>query len=142
MKVFVYGTLKRGYHNWHRILKDHAELLGGAETLDRFEMVDWGCPSIYPLSEDGHRVRGEVYEVDVPTLCRLDQLEGEGYSYLRRLVLVTQDSSIDRVELCMTYFGNEQYGRRHGKLVEPVDGVLTWDPDLRRMIPEYRQEVA
>jgi gamma-glutamylcyclotransferase (GGCT)/AIG2-like uncharacterized protein YtfP len=86
MKLFVYGTLKRGHHN-HRLLEkaqyiSHAELWG-------YQMYSLGgFPGIKP--SDGH-VHGEVYEVE--DLTRLDRLEGydeerDDGMYLRREVII------------------------------------------------------
>lgn len=119
MKVFVYGTLKKGYGNWDRYLRQ-SELVGRAATVGKFDMTNVGFPYIYP-TQSGHRVAGEVFEIDQPTLANLDRLEGEGHHYDRTLQLVElEDGS---TELCMTYVAK---GRRRGTKIEPENGTLTW----------------
>ena len=68
MKIFVYGTLKRGFHN-HFLLKD-AKFLGVAVTEYEYRMIDLGSfPALIPAQEgEGFSIYGEVYEVDDATL--------------------------------------------------------------------------
>lgn len=75
MKVFVYGTLKKGYHN-HRLLKE-AEYLGEAE-LKGYKIYDlpYGYPCIMKSEKNEVSVKGEVYLINDYILDRLDLLEG------------------------------------------------------------------
>lgn len=73
--VAVYGTLRQGHGN-HRILAEgNAELKGAFRTNNNeWRMVSLGgFPACVP--GDGN-ISVEVYEVDSPTLERLDCLEG------------------------------------------------------------------
>jgi gamma-glutamylaminecyclotransferase len=85
-RVFVYGTLKRGFSN-HDLLKG-CEFVGRATTMSTYKMIEIGFPVIMPDPE-GKPVAGEVYAVDDETLARLDQLEREGRAYDRKLIDVT-----------------------------------------------------
>ncbi len=82
-RVFVYGTLKRGYGN-HRLLE-----LGRARFLgrDKIEgaMHNYGSFPAVTLGQPG-TVHGEVYEVSAATLERLDRLEGTPSFYQRTRV--------------------------------------------------------
>lgn len=80
-KVFVYGTLKRGHGN-HRLLKD-SKFLGEASI--KSDMYSLGA---FPaISGKGEReAYGEVFEVDEPTMERLDRLEGYPHFYNRKVV--------------------------------------------------------
>lgn len=85
-KVFVYGTLMKGY-------KYHMDYLAQSEFLGKGEITGfalYAVTSSYPgiLPECGERVKGEVYEVDQETLKRIDDLEDEGSLYLRKQVEV------------------------------------------------------
>ncbi|AXI99987.1 putative conserved protein YtfP, gamma-glutamylcyclotransferase (GGCT)/AIG2-like family [Cyclonatronum proteinivorum] len=72
--VFVYGTLKKGYHNHH--LLDGADFVGVSEVMG-YELWDLGpYPGIRPAAEAGSAVQVEIYAVDVLTLSLLDGLEG------------------------------------------------------------------
>lgn len=71
MKVFVYGSLKKGKHN-HRLL-ENANLIGRGIVKGECYSLPYGFPALI----DGDRdVIGEVYDVTYDELYRLDRLEG------------------------------------------------------------------
>jgi gamma-glutamylcyclotransferase (GGCT)/AIG2-like uncharacterized protein YtfP len=77
MKVFVYGTLLRGFGNHEYCLKDSTFVK--EDSLPKFEMRTHGSyPGIRPLvwNRATSKVHGEIYEVNEQTLERLDHLEG------------------------------------------------------------------
>ena len=74
-RIFVYGTLKRGFAN-HALLHN-ATFLGEARTRTAYPMVVHGTGFsvvIIPEPGIGHRVVGEVWEVDDAQLAQLDKL--------------------------------------------------------------------
>ncbi len=76
-RVFVYGTLKKGYHNHHHLKNckfEEAEALGF--TLHASAYLP------YVIQGEGI-VYGELYEVDDEILRRLDYLEGHPKFYKR-----------------------------------------------------------
>lgn len=87
-KVFVYGTLKRGYHN-HRLL-EKALYLGKARTTAKWAMIGKSLPFPYLLerNDNGYYVEGEVYEVSDSELWALDRLEGVPTHYRKENVYV------------------------------------------------------
>jgi gamma-glutamylaminecyclotransferase len=82
-RIFVYGTLKRGYPN--SPLLEGSEFSGEAVTVPTYKMAETSFPVIMP-DPGGKPVAGEIYTVDDATLARLDQLEREGRSYDRVLI--------------------------------------------------------
>jgi gamma-glutamylaminecyclotransferase len=80
VKLFVYGTLRRGQPG-HALLRG-APLLGSARTAAAFTLIDMGE---YPaLLEGGHSaIIGELYEVDAALLVELDVYEDVPDLYLR-----------------------------------------------------------
>src|SRR6185369_16266286 len=80
LKVFVYGTLKKGFGN-HGVL-------GKSKFIKKSTMFGvllnlGGYPGFLP-KQTGMGVHGEVYEVpDLETLNALDLLEGHPYHYVR-----------------------------------------------------------
>ena len=82
-RVFVYGTLKRGYGN-HRILEGGRARFVGTERISG-AMHDYGAFPAVTLAAAG-TVHGEVYEVTPETLRRLDVLEGTPTFYQRTRV--------------------------------------------------------
>jgi len=73
MKVFVYGTLKRGFCR-HAALHQQT-LLGTAVTEPHYQMVNVGTYPGLISAEPGVPVEGEVWEVDPTCLARLDEIE-------------------------------------------------------------------
>ena len=74
MKIFVYGTLKRGLSN-HEFIRQQ-QFLSEAKTEPLYRMFDLvGYPGLTRSEEGGYSVEGEVWEVDAPGLRLLDALE-------------------------------------------------------------------
>ena len=81
--VFVYGSLKIGFHN--DMLLSSAEYLGDSITMDKYLMESYGRVPI--LHKDAHHhICGEIYAVNDDELERLDILEGNGTHYKRELI--------------------------------------------------------
>jgi gamma-glutamylaminecyclotransferase len=89
MKVFVYGSLKRGEGN-HAVLGS-ARFVREATTEPRFTVV---AQETYPAMIEGGTtaVHGEVFEIDEPMLAALDAFEGHP-DYYRRITLALDDGS-------------------------------------------------
>jgi gamma-glutamylcyclotransferase (GGCT)/AIG2-like uncharacterized protein YtfP len=115
--VFVYGSLMRGFHNYRLLVRGNAHYLGRAETRPEYSLIDLGP---FPgLIESGTtRVRGEVYDVDGPTLAHLDRLEGHPKFYQRKHVALARRPHQLRLpeaasRVVWAYFlPNEEYGHR------------------------------
>jgi gamma-glutamylcyclotransferase (GGCT)/AIG2-like uncharacterized protein YtfP len=78
MKLFVYGTLKKGFCNHHVL--GNAKFIGAYTTQPRYTMYDMGA---YPaIRLDGKTsIVGEVYEIN--DLELVDSLEGYPVLYDR-----------------------------------------------------------
>ena len=83
MRLFVYGTLKRGFRNAF-YLKD-ADYLGDFTTCTDYSMYDFGG---YPAvsQESGSAIAGEVYELSPENLAATDRLEWYPDLYQRVLI--------------------------------------------------------
>lgn len=104
--VFVYGSLKKGFHN--NYLLGRSRLVGEA-TLPRVKMLRlWGFPG---LVEGKGGVEGEVFEVDSYTLFTLDRLEGVGYGYYSREQREVDLKGTDKKLTCEVYFYQRATGR-------------------------------
>jgi gamma-glutamylcyclotransferase (GGCT)/AIG2-like uncharacterized protein YtfP len=83
IRVFVYGTLKRGQRN-HRVLAGQ-RFLGEATTAPRYRLYDRGpYPCLVEDRANGVPVQGEVWVVDAETLGRLDAYEEVPKLYTRK----------------------------------------------------------
>jgi gamma-glutamylcyclotransferase (GGCT)/AIG2-like uncharacterized protein YtfP len=87
-RVFVYGTLMKGFPLHHRLRNG---MYLGQATLEGYEMYavgGGGYPAIVPGTGTVH---GELYEVDEGTLYSLDLVEGEGYLFRKEWVEVVKE---------------------------------------------------
>ena len=105
-RVFVYGTLKRGFPN--HALMHNATFFGEARTVLTYPMVVHGSGFsvvIMPEPGTGHRILGEVWEVDDAQLAELDKLESTHLptGYIREPIDVALEPS-GSVETVFVYF--------------------------------------
>lgn len=108
--VFVYGTLKEGFPNFH---VNHGRRIGGdfvTTTPHRLLVIgEAGLPWLLP--QDGHAqarpVTGQLYAVDDAGLARMDVLEqiDEAGWYLRRRIAVQPAEGGAALE-AWVYFGD------------------------------------
>jgi len=95
MKLFCYGSLKRGKHN-HDCLRG-AEFLGTAYIGKGYNMYVTMLPYLV-RERGGQGVLGELYEVNEETLRLCDYLEGHPIFYTRETVWVTDADSGQEIE--------------------------------------------
>lgn len=115
--IFVYGTLKRGYHNHY--LMQGASFLGTGHTIEKYAMYKHVVPYVIkgrPVT----RVHGEIYAIQKSILETLDLFEGNPVWNFRELVEVILDADGAQVSAWM-YFNDTPVGT----LVE--SGVYTMD---------------
>ena len=98
LKVFVYGTLKRGGSNHDVMVRAGGTFLCEAKTAELRKLIVTYLPYLCDgHAPDGFQVEGEIFEIpDARGLDKIDTLEGNGYFYLRRLDdFIELDSSIE-----------------------------------------------
>ncbi len=105
--VFVYGTLKRGFHN-HHYLAD-AMFIDSAQTVRPYAMYVAGIPYV-ARHEPVSRIHGELFAVDEQTLHVLDQLESHPDWYCREQVEVLCNADNSPV-IAWLYFNPDSSGR-------------------------------
>lgn len=88
-KVFVYGSLKEGFHNAKRL--GDSEFVGRGVTVDSaFEMIDLDYyPGVVRTADEPVAIHGEVYSVTDDVLADLDYLEQHPGYYRREPVEIT-----------------------------------------------------
>ena len=75
-KIFVYGTLKKGFYN-NKYLTT-SKYVASARTLRKYALCVGGPfkgPYMYKNTK-GYKIPGEIYKVSAKTLKKLDKLEG------------------------------------------------------------------
>ncbi len=83
IKVFVYGSLKKGYSN-HQLLVN-SKFISNAETLPNYSLISLGSfPGV--IIGGGTMIQGEMYEVTQEEFSRLDRLEGHPSFYKREII--------------------------------------------------------
>lgn len=99
-RVFVYGTLKRGFPNFDTGMRT-ALYKGRCRTRERFPLVvagPWHTPCLIDEPGSGFRVFGELYDVTEACLEGLDRIEhiGQPNGYHRREIAVSVNDSEDQ----------------------------------------------
>jgi gamma-glutamylaminecyclotransferase len=111
-RVFVYGTLRRGFEN-HFFLRN-ARFLGAGRTKECYALYADGLPYVIK-DEPRSRICGELYDVDGKTLEAMDHLEGHPLHYRRTSVDVLDGDG--RTFRAWVYF----YPERRGTLIQSGD---------------------
>lgn len=86
IRVFVYGTLKQGFHNWSRLLTS-AKQMGMA--LVEGTMFHCGYYPAVSLEEKLMRIQGEIYDISQSEFQSLDTLEGYPHHYNREQIEIS-----------------------------------------------------
>ena len=107
-RVFVYGTLKQGFRNYH--VNRGTRLPGDFVTVLAFPLLvigEFGLPWLVHEPGRGQPIRGQVFEVDDAGLAALDVLErvAEPGWYTRRPLAVAPVDAGTSVD-AMAYFGD------------------------------------
>jgi gamma-glutamylaminecyclotransferase len=101
IRVFVYGTLKRGGSNHRHLAGQHFVAAARTAPIYRLYLLD-GYPGLVEAPNQGVSVDGEIWAVDPACLARLDELEGTTENlYARRPVTLLPPHDALAVE---TYF--------------------------------------
>ena len=135
-KLFIYGTLKRGYPNHNGYLKDE-KYLGEFQTTECYPLLianKWFAAVMLLEPGVGERVRGELYLVNDCKLSDLDQLEHTHHSKgYRRVEIEIQNIDSQELVCAFTYMKE----RLHVKDVS--SGYLSEYMD-RRYIPMHKRK--
>ena len=104
-KVFVYGTLRKGYHN-HHYLDGESDFIGKAKSVEKYSMTaeerymrgyrKRAIPFVSKKPEI--EITGEIFEVSKYTLKLLDALESHPRWYKREeveFVIIEDENHVD-----------------------------------------------
>ena len=124
---FVYGTLKRAFHN--NYLLENETFVEEGITVDDYIVEGQGFPRAYRVADNkGFKLVGDVYKVSEKTIETLDYLESNGsfYNRSKRLVMMPK---LETVENCWIY---ETMGNRSQlfQKKETKETLIDWDYDF------------
>lgn len=120
-KVFVYGTLKRGYHNFEGYLAKE-KLLGEAQ-VEGILLHCGGFPAL-SLADKFTWIKGEVYEVSDQALDNMDRLEGHPDWYNRIQLLIGQFG------LCWVYTFPQVFSSKESQVIQGGEWRGTHTPSV------------
>jgi gamma-glutamylaminecyclotransferase len=107
--VAVYGTLKKGYSNYHSYLTG-SKYLGGGNTKEKYPLIVKGLPYLIEDSGKGYNVEVDVFKVSASVLSKLDKLEGHPNWYRRKQVdIVVGGKTLS----CWIYFNIKETSAGH-----------------------------
>lgn len=115
IKLFVYGTLKKGHGN-NSILKTSNGIIIGKGHIKGFKIYSLGpFPALNKTNSDNDIVHGELYEIE--NLELTDMLEGYPYMYNRILTkcFLSEDTAIPN---CWVYVYNQDLSEKLSPIPE------------------------
>ncbi|MEX2213253.1 MAG: gamma-glutamylcyclotransferase family protein [Phycisphaeraceae bacterium] len=94
MKLFVYGTLKRGH--CRAFVLDAQRFLREAVTQPRYRLHDVGpYPALVQASENGKAIEGELWEIEDALFTKLDAIEGVDVNlFARRAIAIESETEV------------------------------------------------
>jgi gamma-glutamylaminecyclotransferase len=107
-RIFVYGTLKEGFRNFHvnRGLRLPGEFIT-EQAFPLYVMGEFGLPWLLHEPGRGHRVTGQVFEVDDESLAAMDVLERvDDAGWYSRQPLAVRHTVNGSVTPALAYFGS------------------------------------
>lgn len=141
MLVFVYGTLKRGFHNHHALASGGAEFVRCGVTLEPYPLVadEYFIPYLLDRPAEGLKVRGEVYQVDDECFARLDRLENYPAYYDRRELLIGGGGPGEQEARCWVYVKKEASAEQLA--MEPM-AEYALDAHKEKYVPRERRDAS
>lgn len=124
--LFVYGTLKRGFSNFH-IIKDY-KFVAEAKTVGKFRLTEeydenWKKWVPYLSKDEEFEIRGEVFKGKDTSLEFLDEFEAVPLGIYERTSVKVRLSEVDEEVTAWVYVGkkNGKYLVKDGFFQEGID---------------------
>lgn len=123
MLVFVYGTLKKGFHN-HQVMQQAGGIfIRNAITFPEYEMISFGAyPGLIHIEAPGNIIKGELYEV--ADIAPIDRLEGHPQFYERFLMPIAVEEVIEAWIYLLNPETYGDYEKHYG--IRTHDNVKEW----------------
>ena len=120
VNVFVYGTLKSGFCNHHKMIEAGATFLCQAKTKNKRLLTIKGLPYLHDGNcPHGYQVEGELYSIpNINGLKVLDWFEGNGEFYVRKQDLFIDLEKNQEVTAWAYYILDNVQGSPHREYLE------------------------
>ena len=124
IKVFVYGSLKRGGNvRGMQFFQDAIHIGQATTTAGIYDMLDLGAfPGV--VFDGQHDITGEVYIVDENILAQLDAIEGYPDFYDRTEVETTEGKAF--MYYLPADFAQEYPNHKDSQRIQATSKMLTW----------------
>ena len=95
-KVFIYGSLKKGFYNHLPCRMDEGEFLGEA-SVSGAQLFSLGAyPCVILTADEADKIHGEVYELPDHIVAPIDEMElGAGYVKKQIRTSISSDEKND-----------------------------------------------
>jgi gamma-glutamylcyclotransferase (GGCT)/AIG2-like uncharacterized protein YtfP len=107
MKIFCYGTLKKGYMRNRNL--SNQKFLGEVKTLPKYKLYRLDSFPGLVHADDGLAIKGELYDVDEECLKTLDYIEGHPDLFKREKIEIE-----NHPEETVAYFWQGEPGQDAG----------------------------
>lgn len=124
IKVFVYGSLKKGGNvRGMQFFQDAIHVGQAFTTAGIYDMLDLGAfPGV--IIDGKHDITGEVYIVDETILAQLDAIEGYPDFYNRAEVETTEGKAF--MYYLPSDYANEYPNHENSQRIQSTSKMLTW----------------
>jgi len=132
LKVFIYGTLKRGFALHEKGLSN-ARFLGDVQTVSPYPLriaADFFGPMMLNRPGEGIQVRGELFEIEDNELPKLDELEDVGKDGSFRAHVEVAPIGGGEAVGAIGFFKSEKW-------LQPIHSDCIADYQDRRFIPPW-----
>jgi gamma-glutamylaminecyclotransferase len=120
--IAVYGTLKKGYSNYHHYLSA-SKFIAKGKTKDKYPLIIRGLPYLIEQKGKGHNVEVDIFKVSGGVLAHLDRLEGHPDWYRRKQIDVKTKNGVLK---CWIYFNiretadGKEYHKEYTQSYKPL----------------------
>ncbi len=131
-KVFIYGTLKRGFPLFDKGLSD-ATFMGLCQSVQPYPLMiaqDFYGPMMLDQAGQGLVVQGELFEVPDAHMERLDELESVGAKGSFRSTIEVEPIGGGLRETVVSFMKDESW-------LDPIHSPLLSDYQDRRFVPPW-----
>ncbi len=122
-KIFVYGSLRKGMYNYDLYLKGKSNFVSNAYVKGTlYSLKDKKYPA---LIAGENYILGEIYEVDIDTLLKLDELEsyveGSKDNEYNKVNVPIYNENNKQIESLDVYFYNDANSLRNTLLESVIE---------------------